>query len=444
MTDETQALELAAEAAALAAACGAHAAEATVSIARRFHAEAREDVVSKLEQSTAKSLHVRVFVDGRKASLATSDFSRDGLREALRRTIDQAAHVERDEFAGLPDSFSADDVQLELYDERVATRGGEEKIEETLELERLIRRDDARIVNSNGSNYSDAVAVTALANTAGFASAYRSTRAGRSTGPVAADGDVKRTAHYGTAARHFRELESTETVARTAAHRAVALFGAKKPSTMRVPVIFERDVASGILDDVFAAVSAANIATGNSWLVGRLGTKVGSPLVTIVDDGRLVGQLGSVPFDGEGVATGRTTIFSEGRLQTFLYDTYYARKLGAVSTGNSNGGGIGASNLYLEPGPGTLDDLIASTSAGVLVLDTIGFATEHASGTYSRGARGFFIRDGELAHPIDEFTIAGRYVEMLAGIDGVADDLRFDGTVVSPSFRIAEMTVSGN
>ncbi|HEY1656122.1 MAG TPA: TldD/PmbA family protein [Candidatus Tumulicola sp.] len=442
--DESAALETAVGAVALARTAGAGAAEATLSVARRFHAEGRENVVSKLERAIAKSLHVRLFVDGRKASLTTSDLSPGGLRAAIERTIAQAAAVAPDEFAGLPDAFALDLPELDLYDAAIETRDGDWKVEETLFLERLIRQADPRIVNSNGSHYSDATSVTALANSAGFAAAYRSSRATRSTGPVAADGATKRTAHYGTAARHFDRLEAAEAVAETAVGRAVAMFGARKPATMRVPVIFERDVASSILDDVFAAVSAANVAAGNSWLVGRTGTQVGSPLVNIVDDGRLAGMLGSAPFDGEGVATRRTTVFEAGVLRTFLFDSYYARKLGAASTGNASGSGVCANNLYLEPGTMTLDELIASTPTGVLVLDTIGFATEHASGTYSRGAHGFFIRDGEIAYPIDEFTIAGEYAEMLAAIDGVAGDLRFDGAIVSPSFRVAEMTISGN
>lgn len=175
-----------------------------------------------------------------------------------------------------------------------------------------------------------------------------------------------------------------------------------------------------------------------------MGSKVGSALVNIADDGRLKGKLGSAPFDGEGVATRRTPVFEDGILRSFLFDSYYARKLGVKTTGNSNGGGIGPNNFYLEKGTMSLEELIAATAQGVLVLDTIGFATEHASGTYSRGARGFYIENGELAYPIDEFTIAGQYPEMLAGVDAIANDLRFDSPVASPSFRVAEMTVSGN
>ena len=442
--DETVALELAAQAVGYATACGADAAEASVTIARRFHAEARDNVVAKLEQATAKSLHVRVFSGGRRASLTTTDLTADGLRAAVARTVASAAHVARDPLGGLPDEFASDSPALHLFDASVEARDAGEKIEEALALERMTRAYDPRIVNSSGSHYNDATSITALANSAGFAAAYSSTRAGRSTSPVATEADVKRTASYGTAGRHLGDLESAHHVAEMAGRRTVELFGARKPTTMRVPVIFERDVAAGILEDLLSAVSAANVVVGNSWLAGRLGERIGSAHCNIVDDGRLDGKLGSAPFDGEGVATRRTSVFEAGRLHAFLADTYYGRKLGVAGTGNSNGNGVGANSFYLEPGKATLQDLIASTPCGVLVLDTIGFAHEYASGTYSRGARGFFIRDGELAYPIDEFTVAGMYPEMLAGIDGVAGDLRFDGAVVSPSFRVAEMTISGS
>jgi PmbA protein len=213
---------------------------------------------------------------------------------------------------------------------------------------------------------------------------------------------------------------------------------------MRVPVIFERDVAASVLSDIFSALNAANVAVGNSWLADRVGERVGSELVTIVDDGTLPGLLGTSPFDGEGVPTRRTVVFDRGELHTFLYDTYYARKLGSRSTGNGSGGGVAPNNFYLEAGTRSLEEIIAQTTRGVLVMDTIGFATEYASGTYSRGARGFYIENGEIAYPIEEFTVAGTFPDMLAGMDAVANDLRFDAGVVSPSFRVAEMTVSGD
>jgi len=441
---QSEAIDVAVRAVEAAIGAGAHAAEATYSMTDRFHVEARETTISKLERSSGSSLHVRLLRAGRRATLVTSDLSPQGLRETIGRAFEQIPYVASDEFTGLPDECGSFAGDLALCDEHVSQRDDEAKIEDALALERIIRASDARIVNSSGSHYADATSILALANSNGFTGAYAGTRASLSTGPVADEEGTKRTAHYGTAARLTRDLESRDDVGRIAARRAVEMFGARKPRTMRVPVIFERDTAAAVLDDIFSAIAASNVAVGNSWLADRIGDRIGSELVTIVDDGTLPGRLGSAPFDGEGVATRRTPVIERGVLRTFLYDTYYARKLGAKTTGNSTGGGIGANNFYLEPGAQTLGELIASTPRGVLVLDTIGFATEHATGTYSRGARGFMIEDGELAYPVDEFTVAGNFAAMLAAVDGIADDLRFDGVTVSPSFRVGEMTVSGN
>lgn len=423
---------------------GATQAEATVAVTDAFSVEALGDAVETLEQSTSRSLRVRVFEHGRKATLLTSDFSEAHVDDAVRRAVDQARSVAPDEFAALPEygNGRAPDVCSSFED--VPDRQAREKIREAIELERTIRDLDGRVTNSNGSHVGDASAIVALANSNGFSGAYRSTRAHRSTGPVATDGTVKRTGSYGTAARTLAGMEDVSDVARKAVERTVGLFGAKKPATMRVPVIFERDVAAAVLSDVFAAVSAANVAIGNSWLAQRLGTRIASGLVSIVDDGTLPGMLGSVPFDAEGVPSQRTMVCERGVLRSFLYDTYYARKLGARSTANSSGGGVAPTNFYLQAGEGSLEDLIASTPRGALVLETIGFATEHATGTYSRGAKGYLIEGGRLCEPIEEFTIASTFIDMLDAIDAVAADLRFDAGVVSPSFRVAEMTLSGD
>jgi PmbA protein len=442
--DKDEAVTIAQTAVGLAIEAGASQAEGSVAIGRRFSAEARGGTITKLEQSTGKGLALRLFVDGRKATLATADFEREALRRAVARTVAQAEHVAEDRFAGLPDE-SADEVSdLGLYDDGIADRAESAGADDALAIERELSASDARITNSNGSRYSDGVSITALANSHGFFGAYVSTRASRSASPVALDGERKRTAHYGTAGRKLTALDSNKEVARIATQHALEMFGATKPPTMRVPVIFERDVAAAVLSDVFAAISAANVALDNSWLAGRVGERIGSDRVTLVDDGRLPGLLGSSPFDGEGVATRRTTVMERGVLRTFLYDSYHARKLGTTSTGNSSGGSIGPNTFFLEAGEQSLEELIASTPRGVLVLDTIGFSTEHATGSYSRGARGMLIVGGELAGPIDEFTIAASLPEMLAGVDAVANDLRFDGSVVAPSFRVCEMTVSGN
>lgn len=441
-----EALSYAAVAVAAAVEHGATSAEATLTINDRFSAEARGDAVTKLEQSRGRSLTLRTFVGQRRASMSTTDLTHDGIRALAKRIVAAAAFVGEDPHAGLPEVVVPviDDPLLELVCADVAAREPQAKIDDVLELERAIRAIDTRIDNSRGSHAGDSQATIALVNSLGFRGAYRVTSASRSTSPVARDGADLRIGSYGSAARGYAGLESVATVASGAAKRALDLCGARRPATMRVPVIFEREVAAAVLGDLFNAINAANVAVGNSYLADAIGQTIGSPLVTIVDDGRLPGGLGTSPFDAEGTPTQRTTVFERGVLETFLYDTYYARRLGAASTANASGGGIGANNFSLAPGDRTLDELIASTPRGVLVYDTIGFATEHATGTYSRGARGVWIEGGEIAYPIDQFTIASNFKAMLAGIDAVANDLRFDSTIVSPSFRVAEMTISGD
>lgn len=441
-----EALALAQTAIELATRAGASEADATVTVVDRFGCEARGSELTTLERSRGRSLTMRAFTGTRRATLTTTDLSREGIDAVVRRAVAAAAYAGEDEFAGLPDTFAGDDVcdhDLFTVAPDVAERSDEEKIEDALTLERIVRETDVRIENTDGSRVRDAITSIALANTRGFRGLTQGTSVQRSAAPIARDGDDKRIGFYGTAARGWSTAESTAAVAHHAVHRALALIGARKPPTARVSVIFERDVAAAVLADVFAACSAANVALGNSWLAGRLGERIGSDLVTIVDDGRLKGGLGSAPFDGEGTATRETVVMQSGVFGAYLSDTYWGRRVGIASTGNADDGGVGPNNLYLVPGSGTLDDLVASTERGVLVLDTIGFATEYASGVYSRGARGIWIEDGQPAHPIEEFTIASTFAEMLAGIDAIAGDLRFDGTIVAPSFRVAEMTLSG-
>jgi len=439
-------LELAREVVGLATAAGATAAEATYSVADRFSTEARGSQIVKLEQSTARNLTLRVFDRGAKATLSTSDLSPERLRDFVAAAVDAAHFVGADPNGGLPaaDAFAGDAPELPIYFDDVRGRAAEDKIADALALERIARDTDSRIENSSGSRVADSSGTVALANSLGFANSYRASQSFASCGPIARDGKTLRPGAYGAASRSYAALEPIGSIARTAARRAVASIGARKPATARCPVIFDRDVASLVLADLFSAVNAANVAIGNSFLLGAAGTRLGSELVTIVDDGRLPNGLGTAPFDAEGVATRRTAVFERGTFRSFLYDTYYGRKLGAASTGNASGGGIGPTNFYLEPGLQTPEELIAGTAHGVFITDTIGFATESVTGTYSRGARGFAIENGELAHPIDEFTIAGNLTAMLAALDGVANDLVFDQSIVAPTFRIAEMTVSGS
>jgi PmbA protein len=179
-----------------------------------------------------------------------------------------------------------------------------------------------------------------------------------------------------------------------------------------------------------------------------MGQSIASPGLRVVDDGRLPGGLGSKPFDGEGLPTRRNVLIDEGRLESWLLDTYSGRKLGLASTGNASRGagsgpGVGTTNLWIEPGAGSLEEIIAETERGLLVTELIGMGFNPTTGDYSRGASGLWIESGRISHPVEEVTIAGNFGEMLRNIDAVGSELIWRGRVAAPPLRVSRMTVAG-
>src|SRR3989441_824006 len=250
---------------------------------------------------------------------------------------------------------------------------------------------------------------------------------------------------YSTARKRDR-LEDPEAVGRKAAARAVRRLGARKRKSVEVPVTFAPDPAASLLRSIAGAASGPSLYRRASFLLDRLGTKIAAPTVTIVDDALIPSALGSRPFDGEGLATGRTVLVREGVLESYLLDTYSARKLGLASTHHAGRDGAGVSvtttNLMLLPGKTTPQELIGSVRNGFYVTELIGFGVNGVTGDYSRGAAGLWIENGELAYPVEEVTIAGNLLDMFGAIDGVGNDLVLRDRTASPTVKVARMVVA--
>ncbi|MFM8394509.1 MAG: metallopeptidase TldD-related protein [Acidobacteriota bacterium] len=220
-------------------------------------------------------------------------------------------------------------------------------------------------------------------------------------------------------------------------------------TTQSVPIVFEAGATEDLLGSIFDVVSGSSIFRRASFLVGRLGEVVGSPLLTIIDDGRRPGALGTRPFDAEGLPTRRTPVIEEGRLCNYLLNTYTARKLKLASTGNAVRGltgspSVGVGNFYLLPGSTPPAEIIRSVRNGFYVTEMIGFGFNPVTGDYSRGASGWWISEGELAFPVEEVTIAGNLSEMMRGVEMVGNDLHFRGRIAAPTIKVDRMMVSGN
>jgi PmbA protein len=217
-----------------------------------------------------------------------------------------------------------------------------------------------------------------------------------------------------------------------------------------VPVVFDAETAASLLRSLAQAVNGQSIYRGGSFLAGKLGERVASDLVTVVDDGRLAAGLGSRPFDAEGLATRRTAVLERGMLRSYLLDAYSARKLGLEPTGNASRSPGEApapapTNFLLTPPPDAPapEAIIRETRRGLYVTDMIGFGVNLVTGDYSRGASGFWIENGELAYPVEEITVAGNLGRILTDIDAVGRDLALRSSVAAPTIRVARMTVAG-
>lgn len=432
---------------------GADSGDALLVESEAIETRVRGEEIDFVKQARERTLGIRALVAGprglRSALTSTSDLEPAAVERLVDATVALARATAEDPTAGLPESgFAQDAPDLSLADPRDRDVPVEARIDSARRAEAAARAVDPRIVNSEGSGASSDLSTVVYGNTRGFLDAYESASHALSCEPLARqDGSLQRDSWW-TVSRRLGDLEAPERVGRRAAERALRRLGSRRVRTQEVPVLFDPVTAPSLLSHVAACVNGYSVYRETSFLASRMGARVASDLVTVVDDGRLPGGLGSRPFDGEGLPTRRNTILRAGRLESWLLDSYSGRKLGRPSTGNASRGAASApsaapTNLWLEPGHGSLEDLIASTERGLLVTELIGMGFHPVTGDYSRGAAGLWIERGEIVHAVEEITIAGNLGDMLASIDAVAADLVWLGRVASPSLRVARMTVAG-
>ncbi len=429
---------------------GADEAEIFIQVGRQADVRVRDGDIEDLTQATSKGAGLRVFVKKRLGFAWTSDFSDQSVDLFVDRAIALAEASAPNRQNGLPEAkgqLPIADVGS-LYDAEVASLPPDWKINASIEMEKIVRSFDSRIQAIDSVGAGESVSEIYLASSTGASHAYQCTSVYLYASPVASDGTQLQTSTWYDAKRFFADLESPEQIAREAARRAVRLLGAKKVKSQRVPVIFDPSVAASFVGSIAAAANGDSVFKKASFLATRLGEKLGPASVTIVNDGTLARGLATAPFDGEGVATRRTAIVERGVLSSFLYDVFTARKARAHSTGSASRGyrslpNIGTSNLYLEAGTHNPLDLIAEVPNGFYVTAMLGHGANMVTGEYSRGANGLWIENGELTQPVQEVTVAGNLLDMVANIAAIGNDLSFRSATASPTIRFRELTVAG-
>lgn len=439
----------------LARRAGADDAEALVRDGSELTAKVRLGEPELVQEAGSRALGLRVLRGGRRAVTYTSDLRREALEALCAESVTLADLAEVDEFALPPDpALLARDVpDLDLYDPRVAEVDAAWALRQAIAGESAARKHDPRVTNSEGAIWSRVLGATAFATSGGFSGGYLGSYASLVVEPLADDtsdptNPKKRNGYWWTGSRFLAELEPAEAVGVEAARRTVATIGSRKVETQECAVVFDPEMARTIIGMLFSVANGSSFWRKSSYLVGKEGETIASPLVTVVDDPLIPRAPGSRPFDGDGLPTRRNLVVERGVLCPVLCDVYSARKLGRQSTGSAGravGGNPGptTSNLIMQAGAMSRQELLRNTERGLYVTHLMGFGFNAVTGDFSRGAQGFWIDNGELAFPVSEVTIAANFDDILKRIDAVADDLQMRSAIAAPTFRVSQMTLAG-
>ncbi len=418
---------------------GASAAEAVVSIDNGLSASVRLGEVETLEYHRDKGLGLTLFFGQRKGNASTADLSEAGIAEAVAAAAAIARHTAEDPYAGLPDAELMAGSYPDLDLDHPWGIEAQDAVELAQRCEAAARGHDPRISNSDGANVNSYRGTVVYGNTHGFIGGYTGTRHGVSCSVIAEqDGAMQRDYWYASS-RMADTLGDVEAIGRKAAERTVRRLGGRRLGTREVPVVFEADVARGLIGHFVAAIRGAALYRKSSFLLDHLGQQVFPEFLTLQEQPHLPRALGSAPFDGEGVATKARDVVRDGVLQGYVLDSYSARRLDMQTTGNAGG----VHNLSVSSGELDLDGLLREMGTGLLVTELIGHGINMVTGDYSRGAAGFWVENGEIQYPVEEITVAGNLKDMFRSIRAVGKDVDLRGNIRTGSVLLDRLTVAG-
>ena len=419
---------------------GASAAEAGLSVETGLSVTVRMGDVETIEHNRDKGLGITVYFGNRKGSASTSDFSPKAVKETVKAACDIARYTEDDPYAGLPalEMLATNIPDLDLF--HPWELSAEEAADLAKECEDTARAEDKRITNSEGGSVSSHSAIRVYGNTLGFINGYNTSRHSMSATMIAEqDGAMQRDYWY-SVNRDANKLESASQIGKSAAQRTVARLGSKGMPTGKVPVIFKAEVAKGLLSHFLSGVRGGAQYRKASFLLDHLGKQIFPDNIRLDERPHIMGALGSAPYDSEGVVTQARDLITDGILQGYVLDSYAARRLEMETTGNAGG----VHNLFINNDDISLDAMIKNMGKGLLITEVMGQGVNTVTGDYSRGASGFWIENGEIQYPVEEFTIASRLQDMFMGLQQVANDLDTRGSVITGSWLIDSMTVAGS
>ncbi|MCU7929428.1 MAG: metalloprotease PmbA [Candidatus Thiodiazotropha sp. (ex Codakia rugifera)] len=418
---------------------GASAAEAAVSSDAGLSLTVRLGETETIEHTRDNGLGVTVYFGQRKGSASTSDLSPQAIRETVEAACNFARYTSEDPCSGLADAhlMATDLPDLQLY--HPWKQSVEQAIDLAIRCETAARELDPRIINSEGATLNSHNGLQVYGNTHGFIGGYPSSRHSLSCAVVGKQDDSMQRDYWYTLSRQGNQLESPEHVGKVAAQRTIARLKARQIPTQQAPVVFQADVAVGLLRSFIGAIRGSALYRKASFLLDHLGKPVFPEFVDIHEEPHLPMGLASASYDSEGVATQRRNFIKNGVLESYVLDSYAARKLAMQTTGNAGG----VRNLRINSGGLDREGLLKKMDRGLLVTELMGQGVNMVTGDYSRGVAGFWVEDGAVQYPVEEITIAGNLRDMMLGLQEVGTDLETRSSVQTGSWLIDKMMIAG-
>lgn len=409
-----------------------------------------DGALESLTTADGFGLGVRVLIDGREGFASAGTLDPAVIDTILAEARDNATFAEADPYAGIADPDGVEAVDIDLWRDELAGVSSEDKIAMALELEQKVRDADSRITGIHNAAYGDSSSAFALASSSGIRASTRATSASVSVSALAAEGDRTQTGSAYDGARSPSDLDLDRVAARAVSH-TVDLLGSTKPASAKVRLVLDQHLAATIIGLVAGTLSGDRVIKGRSPYVNRVGEAVASPLLSFRDDPTDHRSMGADSHDGEGLACRPVPLVDQGVLQGYLYDTYTGRRSGHGSTASAIRGARGLPSpglqaLQVDPGEGSLDEFIADTDLGLYVFSLAGLhsGVNPVSGDFSVGVEGRMIRDGQLAEPVGECTVASTLQRLLLDIERVGADLvHLPNGVSIPSMVIGGVSLSG-
>jgi PmbA protein len=418
---------------------GATQAEASMSKVEGIAVSSRLKEVETVEFTNDGGLGITVYHGKKKGSASTADLSPQALRLTVEKAIEIAKHTGDDDCSGLAEKelMAFDFPDLDLY--HPVELDTDHAIQQVIAAETSALDVDPRITNSDGASYNANLGTKVYGNSHGFIAGYDSSRYSMSCVVIGEqDGDMQRDYSY-SVGREIGNLTSPEQLGREAAQLTLSRLGARTVKTCKVPVLFDREIASGLFGHFIGAISGGSVYRKSSFLLDKLGQQVLPSWLNITERPHILRGLASSPFDHEGVRTQDMDVVSKGLLNHYLLTSYSARKLKMRTTGHA--GGI--HNWFIQHTGESDQEMLAKLGTGLLVTELMGQGVNIVTGDYSRGAAGFWVENGIIQYPVHEITIAGNLTDMLMNIVAIGAVQETRGSVKTGSVLVESMQIAG-